>query len=215
MFTELFVELLQKKQLSAYKVAKDTGISQGLMNEYKNGVKLPTIQNLIKIAEYLQVPTDYLLGLSSQKENLIKSKENIMSEEQHDKRSFQKIVKLGLYNFFRHFNTLDKDCLSDYSILSSKTGIDKDRLKSFYVDANILNVIDNETIEIICPTYKEFFKMMKFNSYAREYSECVDLLFALEEYAEDKIFSEDEIRRIVRQELIMQDTYSRIDSRAN
>ena len=37
-------------------------MSQGLMNEYKNGVKLPSIQNLIKIADYFDCSVDYLLG---------------------------------------------------------------------------------------------------------------------------------------------------------
>ena len=54
--------MLQKKQLTTYRIAKDTGISQGLMNEYKNGIKRPTIDNLVKIADYLNVSTDYLLG---------------------------------------------------------------------------------------------------------------------------------------------------------
>lgn len=62
MFTQRFNILISQKQLTAYKVAKDAGISQGLMNEYKNGVKLPTIQNLIKIADYLDCSVDYLLG---------------------------------------------------------------------------------------------------------------------------------------------------------
>jgi transcriptional regulator with XRE-family HTH domain len=62
MFTDIFVEMLQKKQITAYRLAKDTGISQGLMGEYKNGVKLPTIINLIKIADYFDVSVDYLLG---------------------------------------------------------------------------------------------------------------------------------------------------------
>ena len=62
MFTKRFVYILQINNITAYKIAKDTGISQGLMNEYKNGVKLPTIQNLIKIADYLNVSVDYLLG---------------------------------------------------------------------------------------------------------------------------------------------------------
>lgn len=61
MFTERFIQILQDKNLTAYKVAKETGISQGLMNEYKNGVKLPTVQNLIKIADYLNCSIDYLL----------------------------------------------------------------------------------------------------------------------------------------------------------
>lgn len=62
MFTEIFVQILQEKNLTAYKVAKETSISQGLMNEYKNGVKLPTLQNAVKIADYLDCSVDYLLG---------------------------------------------------------------------------------------------------------------------------------------------------------
>lgn len=62
MFTDRFIQTVQSKNLTAYKIAKDTGISQGLMNEYKNGVKLPTVQNLIKIADYLNCSVDYLLG---------------------------------------------------------------------------------------------------------------------------------------------------------
>jgi len=62
MFTDRFIQTIQSQNLTAYKVAKETGISQGLMNEYKNGVKLPTVLNLIKIADYLDCSVDYLLG---------------------------------------------------------------------------------------------------------------------------------------------------------
>lgn len=62
MFTARFIQTIQTKQITAYKVAKETGISQGLMSEYKNGVKLPTVQNLVKIADYLNCSVDYLLG---------------------------------------------------------------------------------------------------------------------------------------------------------
>lgn len=62
MFVEQFVYLLQKNNITAYRVAKETGISQGLMGEYKNGIKLPTSQNLIKIADYFDCSIDYLLG---------------------------------------------------------------------------------------------------------------------------------------------------------
>ena len=62
MFTEIFIEILQKNNITPYQVAKNTGISQGLMGEYKKGIKLPTIPNLIKIADYLDCSVDYLLG---------------------------------------------------------------------------------------------------------------------------------------------------------
>ena len=62
MFSEIFVDLLQQKGKTAYRAAKETGISQGLMNQYKNGAKTPTTENLIKIADYLDCSVDVLLG---------------------------------------------------------------------------------------------------------------------------------------------------------
>ena len=62
------MHILQERNLSAYRVAKELNISQGLMNEYKNGVKTPTVDNLIKIADYLDCSIDYLVGRT----NLIK-----------------------------------------------------------------------------------------------------------------------------------------------
>lgn len=61
MFQEKFREIIQSRNLTPYKIAKDTGISQGLMAEYNRGEKIPTVNNLIKIANYLEVSIDYLL----------------------------------------------------------------------------------------------------------------------------------------------------------
>ena len=62
MFTERFKKIVQTNNLTAYRVAKDTGISQGLMAEYHRGDKIPTVNNLVKIADYLDCSVDYLLG---------------------------------------------------------------------------------------------------------------------------------------------------------
>lgn len=62
MFADIFVNFIQNKHITAYRIAKETGISQGLMNEYKNGKKQPTLQNISKIADYLGCSVDYLLG---------------------------------------------------------------------------------------------------------------------------------------------------------
>ena len=66
MFTDIFVRILQDKQLTPYKVAKGTGISQGLMSEYANGKRTPSTKNLTKIANFLNVPVDTLLSLDTQ-----------------------------------------------------------------------------------------------------------------------------------------------------
>ena len=62
MFAEILVQILQDKQLKPYHVAKATGISAGLMSDYVNNKKQPTLSNLIKIADYLDVSVDKLLG---------------------------------------------------------------------------------------------------------------------------------------------------------
>ena len=48
--------------MTAYKLAASTGISQGLISDYKSGKKEPTLQNLIKIADALDVSLDCLAG---------------------------------------------------------------------------------------------------------------------------------------------------------
>ena len=72
MFTEKFVEILQERAIKPYHISKSTGISAGLMSEYANGVKLPTLINFVKIADYLNCSADFLLNrdnfVSSQKE---------------------------------------------------------------------------------------------------------------------------------------------------
>ena len=62
MFSERLNELLKEKNITAYKVAKDTGLSNGLLASWKNGEKLPGAENLEKLADYFGVSVDYLLG---------------------------------------------------------------------------------------------------------------------------------------------------------
>ena len=60
---EIFEQLLQLKGITAYKVSKETGISQASLSDWKSGkVKQPSIDKLQKIADYFGVTVDYLLG---------------------------------------------------------------------------------------------------------------------------------------------------------
>jgi transcriptional regulator with XRE-family HTH domain len=53
-----FRQLLDQKGITPYKVAKDTGISQGTLSDWKRGKCKPKLDKLIKIAEYLGVPLE-------------------------------------------------------------------------------------------------------------------------------------------------------------
>ena len=66
---EVFEKLLAERNVTAYKVAKETGIATATLSDWKNGKSTPKINKLQKIADYLGVPVGYFLNDGDQKEN--------------------------------------------------------------------------------------------------------------------------------------------------
>lgn len=58
---EKFAELLVKNNKTAYAVAKETGIAQSVLSDWKNGRSKPKADKLKKIADYFKVPIEQLL----------------------------------------------------------------------------------------------------------------------------------------------------------
>lgn len=56
-----FVELLNKKGVTAYRVAKDTGISATVFSEWKKGKSNPKAEKLKILADYFGVSIEYFL----------------------------------------------------------------------------------------------------------------------------------------------------------
>lgn len=61
---ENFKKLLSEKKITPYKVAKETGISQSTLSDWKNGKSSPKYDKLIRIANYLNVDVNTLTGNS-------------------------------------------------------------------------------------------------------------------------------------------------------
>lgn len=59
---DIFEGLLKEHGVTAYQVAKATGISTGSLSDWKNGRSSPKAEKLRKIADYFNVSVDYLLG---------------------------------------------------------------------------------------------------------------------------------------------------------
>lgn len=57
---EIFEHLLQKYGITAYKVSKETGITQSTLSDWKRGKSTPKTGNLQKIADFFGVSLDYL-----------------------------------------------------------------------------------------------------------------------------------------------------------
>ena len=56
-------ETLAEEYRSLKKMAELTGMTEAQLSMYFSGKRMPNLKNLKKLALYLQVPADYLLGL--------------------------------------------------------------------------------------------------------------------------------------------------------
>ena len=68
--SERLEELLNDKNLKRKELAKNTNINATCISHYILEKRIPTIESLIKLADYFQCSTDFLLGLEEEKENL-------------------------------------------------------------------------------------------------------------------------------------------------
>lgn len=57
----VFEQLLQKRGVTPYKVAKEAGVTQTALSNWKTGKSQPTLKTLQKIANYFGVSVDYLM----------------------------------------------------------------------------------------------------------------------------------------------------------
>lgn len=69
MFWERFYELCISTGSKPNPIAKDLGISSGVLTKWKSGISFPNGTILIDIAKYFDCSIDYLVGLSNQKKS--------------------------------------------------------------------------------------------------------------------------------------------------
>ena len=70
LFAERLSELIFDTKKTARGIANDAAIGKSTIYEYLSGTKMPTLGNLIKLADYFGCSTDYLLGLEEEQKNL-------------------------------------------------------------------------------------------------------------------------------------------------
>lgn len=87
---EIFERLLKEKGLSAYKVAKATGVATATLSSWKKGAYTPKPEKLQKIADYLGVRLEYLMGESD-----IKTEQEIVNHINQSNGKGVKIPVLG------------------------------------------------------------------------------------------------------------------------
>ena len=93
---EYFQALLDKYGVTAYKVAKETGVTTATLTNWKNGRYTPKPDKLQKIADYFGVPLSYLL--TGKYEEEVKETTLTLKDERDIKKSLDKIMNDIKYN---------------------------------------------------------------------------------------------------------------------
>lgn len=73
---EIFERLLQKHDLSAYKVSKATGVTQSTLSDWKRGRSTPKTDTMQKLADFFGVSVDYMMGRESDEPNAVDKENN-------------------------------------------------------------------------------------------------------------------------------------------
>lgn len=90
MFSDIFMQILHERGMKPYHISKLTGISAGLISDYANGKKQPTLVNLLKIADVLGISVDELLGRDKKQID-----NSLMQMSEEDQKSFQEYKNLS------------------------------------------------------------------------------------------------------------------------
>ena len=89
---EYFQRLLDKYGVTAYKVAKETGISTATLTNWKRGRYTPKPDKLQKIADYFGVPLSYLLTGKMEEEVKDKTPELTAKDERDIAKDLDRIM---------------------------------------------------------------------------------------------------------------------------
>lgn len=68
MFKDVFNDIIKQKNLSLYKVAKDTKIPKTIVYDWAAGARQPVSEYIVTLADYLECSVDFLLGRDNQTE---------------------------------------------------------------------------------------------------------------------------------------------------
>lgn len=176
--TALFT-IIEKSGITISQLAKEIGISQGNISDWKSGKCLPSLNALIKIADYLNISLDRLVGRAETSDN---------SEENDVKFS------RDIFSEFKKF-CLEKEY--EYKITSFTTDYVTCRVcsKSIveYFEACIKSERE-ETVKMLCSLPKSMLTNCELDHYSPErwvYQVDIEILReALERYDEPEFVEE-------------------------
>ena len=112
MFWNRLNQLINERNITSYKVSKETGISQGTFSQWKNNHKKPQKDLINKIAKYFNVSVDYLLGKTDEQNiSNVEIEKDITLKEPKEEYKIEPTAEI--YNIYDKLNDTNKKILTD------------------------------------------------------------------------------------------------------
>lgn len=67
---ERILQLMELNNIKAFKLTNDLGLSNSAITDWKKGKSKPSVEAVVKIAQYFNVSTDYIIMGTKSKDNL-------------------------------------------------------------------------------------------------------------------------------------------------
>ncbi len=124
-FAVVLSQLRKERGISQKKAATDLGISQALLSHYEKGIRECGLDFVIKCSEYYGVTTDYLLGVSENRNGLSSDYLSDFDDEEGGSRSVVTLSKATKYLLDIASSIVssdEKNYIYDYYMLSLYRG---------------------------------------------------------------------------------------------
>ena len=115
---EIFKKLMEERNLTSYKVAQETGISQATLSDWKNGKCKPKADKMKMLSMYFGVDLDYLMGESPIRKKLpmLNGMESV--PEDGTQAALNKIAAALNFNPLDSLPDREKRLLQSFSLLT-------------------------------------------------------------------------------------------------
>ena len=80
-FNEIFKELRKSKKLKQWEMAAILNTDRSTITKWETGKSKPAYDMMVTIADYFNVSTDYLLGISDEREDLPTNKKEPINDD--------------------------------------------------------------------------------------------------------------------------------------
>lgn len=118
-FSEILSQMRKERGISQKKAATDLGISQALLSHYEKGIRECGLDFVIKCSKYYNVTTDYLLGVSENRNGM---NVDILEFDPENKRSIKNLASATKYLLDSAAVATSDEYVYDYFMLSAYRG---------------------------------------------------------------------------------------------